>query len=377
MFGLNDKVRVIKKNHPFKEYEDTFNKEGVVEYIDYRNYKYGVALTGISNPKSKYGRFYFTENEIELIDNNNYPCDTSVPSFEDISYYKIDCIIIVTRIAEACIVDNNLDSKLPARIEEYFEEFNNFSCNVDNCLAIRITSGKISGFGTKRSLESCNSNIYTCLDITKASCTGVMGCRTITTNDKESIKMKNTFMVENSTRTRFAGESTKEKSIETITTTVSTFLGTASTTCDKVWYDAYMGALVAAAKITANKSEEAMLIYKTAIDVWGTGLCVSILKSLANRAFGATPFDRAYKKWRKAVAYEEKIKSEKERTCSVCGKMFESVEEARAHEKWHKECKRNRAERKEAKRRIAEAEREGRIEDIMRELIDNKESTND
>ena len=119
-----------------------------------------------------------------------------------------------------------------------------------------------------------------------------------------------------------------------------------------------------------------MLIYKTAIDMWGTDMCTAILRSLANRAFGATPFDRAYKKWRKAIAYKDKMKNKKERTCYVCGRTFKTVDEARAHERWHDECKRNRAERREAKRRINEAEREGRIEDIMRELMTKKENGN-
>lgn len=118
-------------------------------------------------------------------------------------------------------------------------------------------------------------------------------------------------------------------------------------------------------------------MFKTAIDMWGTEMCTSILKALANRAFVDDKFDWAYKKWRKAVAYEERQKDIKARTCSVCGKVFETIEEARAHEKWHEDCKTHKIERREAKRRLAEAEREGRISDIMAELLEerNKELT--
>ena len=187
-----------------------------------------------------------------------------------------------------------------------------------------------------------------------------------------------TVTITEGTRARKPHEKGKPKIIETISTTVRTECGQATTTCDRSnYYDIYTGALIAAAKITASKSEEASLLFKTAIDMWGTEMCTSILKALANRAFVNDKFDWAYKKWHKAVTYEERQNDIKARTCSVCGKVFKTVEEARAHEKWHEDCRTHKIERREAKRRLAEAEREGRISNIMTELLEerNKELT--
>ena len=187
-----------------------------------------------------------------------------------------------------------------------------------------------------------------------------------------------TFTITEGTRERKSYEKGKPSIIETISTTVRTECGQATTTCDRSdYYDIYTGALVAAAKITAKQSEEAMLLYKTAIDMWGNEMCTSILKALANRAFANEKFDWAYKKWRKAVAYEERQNDTKARTCSVCGKVFKTVEEVRAHEKWHEDCRIHKIERREAKRRLAEAEREGRISDIMTELLEERKKNDE
>ena len=65
-------------------------------------------------------------------------------------------------------------------------------------------------------------------------------------------------------------------------------------------------------------------------------------------------------------------KTEKELRCAVCGKRFDTPEDARKHEQWHsdkREAKRQRYfERCEAKRRIAEKEREERISKYMKDL---------
>jgi hypothetical protein len=195
----------------------------------------------------------------------------------------------------------------------------------------------------------------------------------VTWVDKKEEDKMSTFIITEGTRERKSYEKNKPKTIETISTTVRTECGQATTTCDKSdYYDIYTGALVATAKITAKQSEEALLIYKTAIDMWGNEMCFSILKALANRAFVNEKFDWAYKKWRKAVAYEERQNDIKARTCSVCGKVFKTIEEARTHEKWHEDCRTRKIERREAKRRLAEAEREGRISDIMTELLEER-----
>jgi hypothetical protein len=195
----------------------------------------------------------------------------------------------------------------------------------------------------------------------------------VTWVDKKEEDKMSTFIITEGTRERKSYEKNKPKTIETISTTVRTECGQATTTCDKSdYYDIYTGALVATAKITAKQSEEALLIYKTAIDMWGNEMCFSMLKALANRAFVNEKFDWAYKKWRKAVAYEERQNDIKARTCSVCGKVFKTIEEARTHEKWHEDCRTRKIERREAKRRLAEAEREGRISDIMTELLEER-----
>lgn len=261
-------MRVVKQRKT-KNYEDTCGKEGFVVYIDYRTNTYGIEFSDIKNPVSRYGRYYFAEGELELV---------------DLSIFK----------------------------EENKEE--------KKMLTVTITEG---------------------------------------------------------TRARKPYEKDKPKTIETISTTVRTECGQATTTCDKSDYYIYTGTLVAAAKITAKQSEEAMLLYKTAIDMWGNEMCFSILKALANRAFVNEKFDWAYKKWRKAVAYEERQKDTKARTCSVCGKVFKTVEEARAHEKWHEDCRTRKIERREAKRRLAEMEREGRISDIMTELLEERKKNDE
>ena len=164
--------------------------------------------------------------------------------------------------------------------------------------------------------------------------------------------------------------------VETVTTYASCANGSATTICDKENYDAYTGALVAAAKITANKSKDAMRLYKLAINMWDDVMtipdsAIAILKTLANEAFDGG-FENAYKKWQRQIKAEEKAQTEKELRCAVCGKRFDTPEDARKHEQWHsdkREAKRQRYfERCEAKRRIAEKEREERISKYMKEL---------
>ena len=175
-------------------------------------------------------------------------------------------------------------------------------------------------------------------------------------------------------------DKTCNKKVEIVTTYASCPHGHATTVCDKVNYDAYMGALVAAAKITALKSNDAMRLYKLAINMWDDAMIipdstVAILKTLADEAFDGG-FENAYKKWQRQIKAEEKAQTEKELRCSVCGKKFDTPEDARKHEQWHtdkKEAKKQRyLERCEAKKRIAEAERESRIKAYMDELAKDK-----
>lgn len=91
-----------------------------------------------------------------------------------------------------------------------------------------------------------------------------------------------------------------------------------------------------------------------------------VLNACANALLGS--FDREYNNEVKRQAKRD-LHS---RTCKTCHQVFDTPEEARAHEKWHIENKKARRqrylERKEARDRLAEMEREGRIEQYMKEL---------
>jgi hypothetical protein len=103
-----------------------------------------------------------------------------------------------------------------------------------------------------------------------------------------------------------------------------------------------------------------------------------ILNAIAN-AVCCGNFDREYEKFlaNKKRKYDESCK------CKICGRNYYedektgkrtpfTPEDARKHEEWHEQNKKNKREkyliRKEAKRRLAEAEREGKIEQTMKEL---------
>lgn len=97
-----------------------------------------------------------------------------------------------------------------------------------------------------------------------------------------------------------------------------------------------------------------------------------VLTAIANIVFNGK-FETAYEKYKKKQKKFVKETDRIEHTCSVCGKTYATVEEARACEKAHADRKKQKHEnyliRKEAKRRIAEAEREGRIKEVMAELL--------
>lgn len=170
---------------------------------------------------------------------------------------------------------------------------------------------------------------------------------------------------------------TRAVNIPTIKTTVYTFNGVASTTCDEEDFNERTGCLVASAKLIASKSEEANLMYQIAIKTWGSETSTIILETLADRA-ACGDFNKRYSNWKKIkIVYDKE-----QRTCKLCGKTFETIEECIAHEKWHEDNKKakkqrwieRRIERKEAAKRIANMEREGRIEQYMKEIT--KENNN-
>lgn len=112
----------------------------------------------------------------------------------------------------------------------------------------------------------------------------------------------------------------------------------------------------------------------------GTAICYTpnfdirtgLLTAIANIVFDGK-FETVYEKYNKRQKKLAKETHLIERTCPVCGKTYDTAEEARACEKAHSDRKKQKHEnyliRKEAKRRIAEAEREGRIKEVMAELL--------
>ena len=357
MIEINNKVRIVSRKKT-KNYENTCGKEGFVVYIDYKTGKYGVEFPDIKNPASSYGRYYFEEGELELVENK-------IPTLEEITQRGLTCVIHTPNKEDAiCVVGKIPSSSSYTTSNEWLEYWDIYKENT----CYYIVDGRIDSYSVKNHFETCNSRtgapylIYKFSDLFATG--GTVSIHDLPTSEwynsmrlmkkefnvtwadkKEEDKMS-TFIITEGTRERKSYEKNKPKIIETISTTVRTECGQATTTCDKSdYYDIYTGALVASAKITAKQSEEALLIYKTAIDMWGNEMCFSILKALANRAFVNEKFDWAYKKWRKAVAYEERQNDIKARTCSVCGKVFKTIEEARAHEKWHEDCRTRKIER--------------------------------
>lgn len=162
---------------------------------------------------------------------------------------------------------------------------------------------------------------------------------------------------------------TTELTIPTITTKAYTINGTASTTCDAHEFDERIGCLVACAKVIASKSEEANLMYQIAMKTWEYKISTTILETLADRAVGGN-FNQEYKKWKKKVAQIDR----KQRTCKICGKLFETKEEARECEKAHAQRKIDKLnkylERKEAMRIAKERLEKERKEQLVKDAMD-------
>lgn len=243
--------------------------------------------------------------------------------------------------------------------------------------------GFITGFtAQKDSLPLYEVSLYSGakIDVTEDSLTKIKF-------KEESPIMKNTFTAVDSQRL----DKTCNQRIPTKHTIAWGCDGTCTVAvCDKSEYDAHTGALVAAAKITAHKTEEAMLMYNLAMNMWGTETSTAILKTLADRAMGGS-FENVYKKWQKQIEQEEKKRYKDSITCSICGRWYNEGEdgtkypftpaEKEEHEKWHeanRKAKRIRyQERSEAKKRIAEAEREGRITEYIAEIVEARKRESD
>lgn len=148
--------------------------------------------------------------------------------------------------------------------------------------------------------------------------------------------MKFTFYVKEGTRV----DKTCNKLIPTITTFItaesygdSTYHGAA--TCDKADYNERQGCL----------------------------------EALANAMLGGN-FDRDFNRAVKANEFADK----KKRTCTYCGKVFDTVEEKQAEEAWHVERRKARHERYLLRKRAKEIAFEEQAQKMAKEIIaeDNK-----
>jgi hypothetical protein len=236
---------------------------------------------------------------------------------------------------------------------------------------IEISEGKYHAYQNKSFYETDNYVIYEFEDVYDGNI--------INKGRINKKKMNKTFEVIKGTRPNTNKGETGY--IDTITTIANTPRGRSTVTCDASDYDVYTGALVASAKIVAKSNNNAAMMYNMAIELWGTDTSKSILHTLANAAFKGY-FDSNYKRWQKSVAYQERLKEKATRTCPICGEVFKTIEEKEKHIKWHEECKARREakklerkERREAQRRIAEMQSEGRIEQYMKELATKEDNS--
>jgi hypothetical protein len=149
---------------------------------------------------------------------------------------------------------------------------------------------------------------------------------------KEEKNLKFTFYVKEGTRV----DKTCNKLIPTMTTFItaesygdSTYHGAA--TCDKADYDERQGCL----------------------------------EALANAMLGGN-FDRDFNRAVKANELTDK----KKRTCTYCGKVFDTVEEKQAHEAWHVERKKARRERYLLRKRAKEIAFEEAAQKMAKEMIE-------
>lgn len=148
---------------------------------------------------------------------------------------------------------------------------------------------------------------------------------------KEEKKLKFTFYVKEGTRPDKKCNGT----IPTMTTTVEANnysrtapVGTA--TCDKADYDMRQG----------------------------------VLEALANM-YCDGDFDKVFNK----VVKRNELADKKKRTCTYCGKVFDTVEEKQAHEAWHVERKKARHERYLLRKRAKEIAFEEQAQKMAKEMM--------
>ena len=91
------------------------------------------------------------------------------------------------------------------------------------------------------------------------------------------------------------------------------------------------------------------------------------LEALANSVLGGN-FDREFNKAVKANALADK----KSRTCTYCGKVFDTVEEREAEEAWHVERKKARRERYILRKRAKEIAFEEQAQKMAKKMQESQ-----
>ena len=89
-----------------------------------------------------------------------------------------------------------------------------------------------------------------------------------------------------------------------------------------------------------------------------------VLEALANLAC-CGDFDKQYRKAVKIRKREDKAW----RTCVYCGKVFDTIEEKKAHEAWHVERRKARHERYKLRKRAKEIAFEAEAQRIAKEMM--------
>lgn len=330
----------------------------------------------------------FTIYEFEDVfrDINSNSTQSIIPTIEEIINNKIDCIIHTPTKELAKVLFDNIKSDTEGVMDGVDFWINCWEHWYRTETCYYVSKGHVISYAdyhfyvTSKDFKSIP--VYEIEDIIKVSKINnkYKSNKPNKSNIiKEEKKMSKTFEVIKGTRPNTNKGETGY--IDTITTIVNTPRGRSTVTCDASDYDVYTGALVASAKIVAKSNNNASMMYNMAIELWGTDTSKSILHALANAAFKGY-FDSNYKRWQKSVAYQERLKEKATRTCPICGEVFKTIEEKEKHIKWHEECKARREakklerkERREAQRRIAEMQAEGRIEQYMKELATKEDNS--
>lgn len=366
MFKIGDKVKVLdgSKIHPYvcgwtsgmREYVDSVHAINEIK-ISFT----GEVMYGLSGA----GTWLFAENGLELVEEKCLEKLVSEPKPLPERYV----IHTKTRKEARYLFECGIFSlsSVASWKSDGWDEYKEKS-------AYRVDSNNLVGFAGVDYYSRLNS-VYgeviefdewcTRIGKTNAKTDDAVVCKVINDRLKKFTEDKNMVV---DIIDEFEINKTNNTKVKYIRTKVKTALGKASVRCRESEYEKMTGVYIACAKITASKSEEANLMYEIAMKMWDSDMGMKILDTLADRACDGD-FGKMYKKFIK----EENHLNKKLCTCHVCGTTFETSEQAREHEKWHNENKKRKHEayliRKEAKKRIADAERESKIESLMADML--------